>query len=102
MKNKIELYILSKCDRCSRIKTRLETEGISFDIEDCTTSNSKKCDSIEDKIDCGRYPIAVIKNNGITSIIHFCDHKKPSGETTKKIPVDSEDKFISEIKKCYI
>jgi len=102
MKNNLELYILDGCERCSRIKSRLDIDNIIYNIENCTTSDSKKCDSIEDKLDCGRYPIAIVKNNGVTSMIHFCDHKKPSGESTKKIPVDSEDKFINEIKNAYI
>ena len=101
-KIKFELYVLGGCDKCSRIKYALDAEDIIYEEINCTSSENKKCDTLEDKIDCGRYPMAVIKTSECTTIIHLCDHKKPSGESTKRIPVDSEDKFISEIKKVYI
>jgi hypothetical protein len=100
-KTKFELYILQGCEKCVRIKYAVVAEDLLFEEINCTSSENKKCDSLEDKIDCGRYPMAVIKNNGVTTIIHFCDFKKPSGESIKRIPVDSEDRFIQEIKKAY-
>jgi len=77
-------------------------EEIEFELVNCADSNNKKCDSLEDKVDCGRYPMAVVKKNGTTTIIHFCDNKPAGGTITKRIPVDSEDKFLSELKKAYI
>jgi hypothetical protein len=99
MKNKLELYLLDGCNKCSRIKYALLADEIEYDAIDCTNSDNKKCDTLEDKIDCGKYPMAVVKRNGITTIIHFCDTKASSNT---KISVDSEDKFINEIKKAYI
>jgi glutaredoxin len=101
-KTKFELYILHGCATCARIKYALESEDIIYEEIDCTSSENKKCDTLEDKIDCGRYPMAVIKKNGSTTIIHTCKDRKPSLGATKKIPVDSEDMFIQEVKKAYI
>lgn len=101
-KNKFELYTLHGCEKCARIKYILESEDLLYEEIDCSSSENKKCDSLEDKVDCGKYPMAVIKKNGITTIIHLCDYKKASGEIAKRIPVDSEDKFVIEIKKAYI
>lgn len=103
MSNKIELYILDGCEKCTRIKYALLAEEIEYEMINCTSSDNKKCDSLEDKIDCGRYPMAVIKKRGTTIIIYFCDGKSTSGTTlvTRRISVDSEDKFINEIKKAY-
>jgi len=100
-KIKFELYVLQGCSICANVKYSLEAEDLIFEEVDCTSSENKKCDTLEDKIDCGRYPMAVIKNNFGTTIIHMCDHKKSSGGSTKRIPVDSEDKFIQEVKKAY-
>ena len=102
MKNKIELYALGGCGTCGRIKYALQAEEIEYELVDCTQSDNKKCDSLEDKVDCGRYPMAVIKAKGSTTVIHFCDNKPAGGTNTKRIPVDSEDKFIQEVKKAYI
>jgi len=103
MKTKLELYLLDKCDRCTRIKYILSSEEILYDVVNCTASDNKKCDSLEDKIDCGRYPMAVLKNSVSTTIIHFCDNKTATNSnTSRRVPVDSEDKFINEIKKYYI
>lgn len=100
MKKSIELYLLDGCNKCTSIKYKLIAEEIEYEHVDCTSSENKKCDSLEDKVDCGRYPMAVIKNKGITSIIHFCDTQKPGTGTTRKIPVNSEDMFIKEVKKA--
>jgi hypothetical protein len=102
MKTKIELYVLDGCNKCARIKYELLAEEIDHELIDCTSSDNKKCDTLEDKVDCGRYPMAIVKKNGTTTIIHFCDNKPAGGTTTKRIPVDSEDKFLSELKKAYI
>jgi hypothetical protein len=103
MKTKLELYLLDKCDRCTRIKYALAWEEIKYEEVNCTSSESSKCDSLEDKLDCGRYPMAVLKNSISTTIIHFCDNKTTTNSnTSRRIPVDSEDKFINEIKKYYI
>lgn len=103
MQNKVELelFTISGCSRCQNVKYQLEREDIIYHEHSCTSQEDKKCDSLEDKIDCGRYPIAVIKKNGVTTIVHNCYHKKPSGTSVRKIPVDSEDKFIDEVKKAY-
>jgi hypothetical protein len=103
MNNKIELYLLDGCDRCSRIKYALLADEIKYEEVNCTSSESSKCDSLEDKLDCGRYPMAVVKKKGVTSIIYFCEGKSTSvtATTNKRISVDSEDKFINEIKKAY-
>ena len=47
--------------------------------------------------------MAVVKKKGVTSIIYFCEGKSNNGaaNTNKRISVDSEDKFINEIKKAY-
>lgn len=102
MNKKFELYVLDGCNKCTRIKYLIASEELDHELVDCTASDNKKCDSLEDKVDCGRYPMAVIKNKGVTTIIHFCDKKPSESTTAKRIPVDSEDKFIQEVKKAYI
>ena len=97
-KIKIELYVLKGCEKCSRIKYGLVADEIPYEEIDCSSTENKKCDSLEDKVDCGKYTMAVVKKKGSTTIVHFCDGKST---TNKKIPVDSEDKFINEIKKAY-
>ena len=102
MKNKLELYLLDGCDRCNRIKYMILAEELEYEAVNCTSSTNNICDKLEDKVDCGRYPMAVIKKKGSTTIVHFCDGQSASGTTTKKVPVNSEDKFVEEIKKAYI
>lgn len=100
-KVKFELYTLHGCNRCANIKYALEVEDLLYEEVDCTSSENKKCDTLEDKTDCGRYPMAIIKKNGTTTIIHTCDGKKSTSGVNKKIAVDSEDMFIQEVKKAY-
>lgn len=104
MNNKIEIYILDGCEKCTRIKYALISEDIEYEEISCTSSENKKCDSLEDRVDCGRYPMAVIKKRGSITTVYFCDKGSIGGTTTitRRIPVDSEDKFIQEIKKAYI
>jgi hypothetical protein len=104
MTTKIELYLLENCGKCARIKYALLAEEIEFEIIDCANSENKKCDRLEDRVDCGRYPMAVIKKRGSITTVYFCDKGSIGGTTTvtRRIPVDSEDKFIQEIKKAYI
>jgi glutaredoxin len=103
-KIKVELYVLKGCDKCSRIKYILQADEIAYEEIDCSSSENKKCDTLEDKVDCGKYPMAVIKKKGSTTMIHFCDGRSTGGTTTvtRRIPVDSEYKFIYELKKVYI
>ena len=103
-KIKVDLYTLTGCDKCSRIKYILQADEIAYEEIDCSSSENKKCDTLEDRVDCGKYPMAVIKKRGSTTTIYFCESRSTGGSTTitRKIPVDSEDKFVSEIKKVYI
>lgn len=100
-KTKFELYTLHGCSRCSNLKYALEAEDLLYEEVDCTASDNKKCDTLEDKTDCGKYPMAVIKKNGATTIIHMCEARKSSTGINKKIVVDSEDMFVKEAKKAY-
>lgn len=100
-KLKFELYTLHGCNKCASLKYALESEDLIYEEVDCTASDNKKCDTLEDKTDCGRYPMAVIKKNGVTTIIHTCNDKKSTSGVNKKIVVDSEDMFIQEVKKAY-
>lgn len=103
MNNKIELYVLDGCEKCTRIKYALISDEIEYEEISCTSSENKKCDNLEDRVDCGKYPMAVVKKRGATSTIYFCEGKSTGGTTiiNRRIPVDSEDKFIQEIKKAY-
>lgn len=100
MKKSFELYLLDGCSRCVKIKYKLIGEEIDFDHVDCTSSENTKCDSVEDKYGCSKYPIAIVKNKGVTHVIHFCESVKSGGTTTKKIYADSEDMFVAEVKKA--
>jgi hypothetical protein len=102
MKTNLDFYFLETCEKCTRIKYALIAEDIEHELVNCTSSSNSICDKLEDKVDCGRYPMAVVKNKGVTTIIHFCDKKPTASATTKKVPVDSEEKFIQEVKKAYI
>lgn len=103
MNNKIELYVLDGCEKCTRIKYALISEEIDYEEMNCTSSENKKCDNLEDRVDCGKYPMAVVKKRGATSVIYFCEKQSTGGTTVvnRRISVDSEDKFIQEIKKAY-
>ena len=98
-KIKFELYTLHGCSVCATIKYALESEDLLYEEIDCTASDNTKCDSLEDKTDCGRYPMAVIKKLGSSTIIHMCDGRKTSNGINKKIVADSEDMFIQEVKR---
>jgi len=97
-KNEIKLFTLASCNRCASIKSRLQLDNIEFVEVDCTPSDCEECDKVEDSIDCGRYPIAIVKSEKGKSIIHTCENKKSS---TNKISVNSEDMFMNELKKAY-
>lgn len=101
MKINFDFYYLENCERCTRIKYALISDDIDHELVNCTSSNNTACDKLEDKVDCGRYPMAVIKKNGQSTIIHFCDKKSATSGTNKRVPVDSEDMFIQEVKKAY-
>ena len=103
MSNKIELYVLDGCEKCTRIKYALISEELEYEEIKCTSAENKKCDNLEDRVDCGKYPMAVVKKRGATTTIYFCEGRSIGGTTTisRKIPVNSEDKFINEIKKAY-
>jgi hypothetical protein len=45
--------------------------------------------------------MAVIKKRGSTTTIYFCESRSTGSAVNKRVAVDSEDKFISEIKKVY-
>lgn len=100
--SKLELYVLDGCKKCAAIKVALDLEKIEYTEHNCTSSENQDCDAIEDSINCGRYPIAVIKNNRGTTIVYTCEDQKTRGGKIKKVPVDSQDMFISEIKNAYI
>lgn len=101
MKNKLQLYVLGGCGTCGRIKNRLLEEELDHELIDCSSNKNENCDSLEDKVDCGRYPMAVIKSKGHTTVVYFCN-KQSENTSLRKIAVDSEDKFIQEVKKAYI
>lgn len=96
----IELYVLNGCSKCSTVKQKLTEEGLVFSEINCTSTENEDCDKLEDSINCGRYPIAIVKNKGVKSIIHTCYDKKNTAKS-KKIPADSIESFLSEIKKAY-
>jgi arsenate reductase-like glutaredoxin family protein len=100
MNNKIKLYTLEGCSNCKKVNISLLEQGIDYEIVDCSSPDCEECDRLEDQINCGRYPIAVINTNNSTIKIHLCDDNKQSSSNI--IIVDSVDKFVSTILKYYI
>ena len=45
MNNKIELYVLDGCEKCTRIKYALISDEIEYEEISCTSSENKKCDN---------------------------------------------------------
>ena len=100
MNNKIKIYTLNGCSNCKKVNSILAEKQIDYEIVDCSSPDCEECDRLEDQINCGRYPIAVIRTEGSTIKVHLCDDNKQS--SSKIIIVDSVDKFISTIIKYYI
>jgi hypothetical protein len=101
MKTDVYFYYLDGCEKCTKIKYELIKAEIEHELVNCTSSSNSLCDKLEDQIDCGRYPMVVIKKKGSNTVIHFCDKKAVLEGKSKRIPVDSEEMFVKEVKKAY-